>query len=119
MALDEKEILDGRKGFPDAQSALAGARLELRAGLPNCGWYGTSISTERGSFALVNRGGPLEDLVGDRLRITEPNSGRQVIVYCFATEQLDYDIHLTRRAYAALSLLAVDRIAVQVEVLTS
>jgi hypothetical protein len=118
--LSEPEIIDARQGFPDAQAALAGARLEQLTSLYGCGWYGSATSRERGSFALVNRGGPLEDLVGDRVRLTEYAGGRSVIVYVIASENaLDYDIHLTRRAYAAVSLLAVDRIDVFVETLTS
>ncbi|MET0604180.1 MAG: hypothetical protein ABW167_19505 [Baekduia sp.] len=117
--LSEPEILQARQGFPDAQASLDGARLSLLDGLYGLGWYGSSLSRERGSFALVNRGGPLEDLVGDRLRLTDPQTGRSVVVYAFASEGLDHDIHVTRRAYAAVSLLAVDRIDVTVEVLTS
>jgi hypothetical protein len=41
-----------------------------------------------------------------------------VIVYVFGSApDLDWDIHLMRRPFAALSLLSVDRIDVMVEVL--
>lgn len=110
----EPEILAARQGFPDAQIDLAGTAILRRPGLPTCGWYGTKVSVERGSFALVNRGGPLEDLIGDRLKLTY--KGRCVFVYCFGSEELLYDIHITRRTFAALELLAVERIDVIVEV---
>lgn len=111
---NEPEILDARQGFTDAQAALDGTTVERRAGLFTCGWYGTDVSRERGSFGLVNRGGPLEDLVGDRIRLTVgPDS---VLVYVVASAVLDHDIHITRRSFAAVSLLAVDRIDVLVEV---
>lgn len=112
---NEPEILDARLGFADAQAALADAPLERLTGLYGCGWYGTSVSRERGSFGLVNVGGSLEDLVGDRVRITARD--KSVIVYIVGSYALEHDIHITRRSYAAVTLLAVDRIDVTVEVL--
>jgi hypothetical protein len=112
----EPEILAARQGFADAQRDLAGVAVERMPGLPSCGWYGTAVSAERGSFALVNRGGPLEALIGDRLKLTYGDCS--VYVYCFGSEDLDWDIHITRRAFAALELLAVDRIALIVEIVT-
>lgn len=113
----EPEILAARQGFTDAQEALVGTPISREAGLPSCGWYGTAVSSERGSFALVNRGGPLEGLVGERLKLTWAE--RSVYVYVFGSEDLDWDIHITRRAFAALELLAVDRIDLIVEVVAS
>jgi hypothetical protein len=117
MDLDELEILDARQGFSDAQAALADTAIERLSGLYGCGWYGTNTSRERGSFGLVNRGGPLEELVGDRVKLTAGDYS--VNVYLFGSEALDHDIHITRRAFAAVSLLAVDRIDVIVEVLSA
>lgn len=114
---NEPEILAARRPFPDAQAALEGGTLELRETLFSCGWYGSSISRERGCFALVNDTGGLSDLIGDRVRLM--SGTRSVIVYVVGGGTFDYDIHLMRRAYAALSLLAVERIDVTVEVLAS
>jgi hypothetical protein len=113
----EPEILAARQGYTDAQEDLFGTPIERRPGLPSCGWYGTSVSAERGSFALVNRGGPLEDLIGDRLKLTYGDCS--TFVYVFGSDDLDYDIHITRRAFAALELLAVERIDLIVEVVAS
>lgn len=112
----EPEILSARKGWQDAQAELAGQVIIRNPTLIGCGWYGTAISRERGAFALVNRTGALTDLVGDRLRLT--HNDRSIYVYCFGTDDLDYDIHITRRSFAALELLAVERIDVTVEVVS-
>jgi hypothetical protein len=75
------------------------------------------VLRERGSFALVNKGGPLEANVGDRVRVI--NDDRSVIVYVVASEDLDFDIHLSRRAFGAIELLAQESIDVTIEVLSS
>jgi hypothetical protein len=113
---DEAEILAARQAFPDAQADLDGATLTLLPDYYGVGWYGTDISRERGSFALVNRGGPAEALIGDRIRLRHRD--RSVVVYVVGTEDLLEDIHVTRRSFLALELLAVDRIDCTVEVLT-
>lgn len=113
----EPEILDARQGFPDAQAALGSGVLDAVSGLYGCGWYGTSVSRERGSFALVNRDGPLESIIGDRVKLT--SGDHSTFVYVIGSADLDWDIHITRRSFAALSLLAVDRIDVTVEVVSS
>lgn len=118
----EPEIMHARRSFRDAQAALDGGAIETlpgptRAAPWTCGWYGSSISGERGSFALVNKGGPLDPLlIGDRLRLTFGR--RSVVVYCYSAENLDWDIHITRRSFAALEFLAVERIGVAIEVLS-
>jgi hypothetical protein len=113
----EPEVLSARQGFFDAQAELAGTPVERKLGLLTCGWYGTALSQERGSFVLVNQDGPLADAVGERLRLTYRT--RSVYVYCFGADSLDWDLHVTRRVYTALELLCVDKIDVIVEIVAS
>lgn len=117
----EPTILDARKAFPDAQVALNGGTIERLPG-PNrtspwtCGWYGARISGERGSFALVQKNGALDPLlIGDRIRVNYKT--RSVVVYVVSSETLEHDIHLSRRAFAALALLATESLDVSLEVL--
>jgi hypothetical protein len=122
---DEPEVRDARKPFIDAQAALDGVPVERLVGDWTCEWYGTRISRERGSFCLLNSDGPLAARVGDKLRLTyeDPQSGdaRAVNVYAVQTIALGEsgpNLAITRRAFAALQLLAMERIAVTVEVLS-
>lgn len=119
MALpNEPEIMDARLAFPDAQVALAGTVEETKFATNTCGWYGTAFHPDRGCFAIVNLGGPLVDLVGDRLLLRYGVS-RSVIVYCIGAQTVPegQDIVITRRSFLALELLVVDRIDVIVETL--
>lgn len=110
----EPEILAARLGFEDAQAALGGPTTERKVGMYELGWYGTSVSRETGSFALVNREGPLADLIGDVVKVRSER--REVFAYVFGSEWLDYDMHITRALFARLDLLAFEKIDVVVEV---
>lgn len=115
----EPEILDARLPFLEAQSALAGVPLVGTPDTHSCSWFGTDVLLERGSFALVQRDGPLADLVGDRLKLTWQR--KVIYVYCVGTgqpEDVPNDLGITRRAFAALSLLTVDRIDPLVQVVS-
>lgn len=116
----EPTVIDARLPFAEAQTALSGVILERRGAAHNsCSWFGTGVLLERGCFALVQRDGPLEEFVGDRLRLTY---GRKcVLVYCVGTAtvvDVPFEIGITRRAFQALELLSVDRIDVLVEVVS-
>lgn len=119
---NEPTIMDARLAFSDAQAALAGGTSGAIVGPTRsapwpCGWYGTAISGDRGAFALVDRDSPLNPLViGDRLKLTY--ASRSVLVYCVGATDLDHDIHITRRAFAALTFLAVESIGVSIEVVS-
>lgn len=118
MALpNEPEIMDARLAYPDAQRALAGNIEEVSVTFNTLGWYDTKFHPERGCFAIVREDGPLVDLVGDRLHIRYGD--KTVNVYCFTAREIEdgQDIVITRRSFAALELLAVDRIDVIVETL--
>lgn len=115
----EPEILEARRSFPDAQSALDdGVGEKVADGPFALGWYGTSVSRERGAFAVVADRGLLSDLIGDRVRIVYDTAS--VVAYVFGGAVFDTcDIAVTRRAFAALELLVVERIDVEIEVLSS
>lgn len=116
MALPpEREVLIARKAFPDAQVELSGVSAPYSGGPYALGWFGTRIVDERGAFAVVSEGGPLEDLIGEIVLLRYGQ--RSVFVYCVgASDIADYDIGVTRRAFAALAVLAKEEIAVLIEV---
>lgn len=122
MLPNEPEVIDGRLPFPDAQVALDGVGEGVDPTPYTCSWYGTEVSDERGSFGLVDDDGPLGHLIGDRVRVRYRRSGtgveRYVVVYVFGATELDTDIAITRRAFAAIELLALEEISVQVEVVS-
>lgn len=66
-----------------------------------CGWYGTRTDPAREAFALVRRGGPLEDYVGEVLKVTMGS----ITVYVLARSAKDIleDVAVTRRAFIALA----------------
>lgn len=112
-----------RLGFYSAQAALAvdaapDVSTRTRA---VCGWHGTFLDTEPvgGSFAIVQQGGPLDDLVGDRVRVSVERRNRSVIAYVHRAADLDSgdDISLTRRLYSALGRLSAETLDVTVEVM--
>jgi hypothetical protein len=87
-----------------------------------CGWHGTRLDPRRGSFALVRREGEFalgddNDLIGERVRVTYRD--RSVNVYVVGDADLDDDISLSRRAFAALGLLSTEFLDVDVEVLSA
>lgn len=112
----EQEILDARRAFATAQQLLAGG-LDRR--LPDTiavGWYDTTVSPETGSFALVRRGGPYEDLIGDILRVSA--NDRSAFVYVLDAAGLPTDIAIARRAFLALARLATETLDCIVEVIS-
>lgn len=107
MLPPEPAVLAGRQGFLDAQAAFADPSSML--GLCPVSWYGTAVSDERGSFALVDPLGKVADRVGDILAVT--CRGRTVYVYVIGSApDLGADLALTRRAYLAISVLAIEPI---------
>lgn len=103
--------------WPESQRKLAeGAAVPHSARLATCGWHGTKIDPNRGAFAIVRSDGPLADLLGERVRVgAYPRAA-----YVYVTDEradVEEDISLTRRAFAALAPLATDELAVKVEVM--
>lgn len=115
--LEPPEILEASLAFPDAQVALDGTVQSTASAFQSCSWYGPNVNSFLGCYAIVNADSDIEDLVGDRLRLV--HGAKSVNVYCFTTiSDIDEDILISRRAYAALELLAKTPIDVIVKVLT-
>lgn len=114
MAAIEEEVLWARRAFPKAQELLAGEADHL-LGRISLGWHHTDISPEAGSFCIVRRGGPYEDLLGDILILTV-GLRAPIYVYVLNTAPIVADISLARRAFLALGRLSHDRIQARVEV---
>lgn len=100
---EERDIIFARGAFPDVQADLAVYPPRAINGVFTCGWYGTAINPERGSFCLVNEDGPLADRVGDYLRLSYLSE--QVTLYCVEALSLPYDLAVTRRAFFELAEL--------------
>ena|SRR5579862_1310930 len=112
MLPPEPAVIAARQGIVDAQVLLTGSAAPI--GTFTVSWYGTSVSDERGSFAVVNPGGPLALAVGDFLRVVY--GGNSVYVYVIGSYlSLTSDLGLARRPYMELSLLAVEPILAIVE----
>lgn len=115
MLPPEPPIIAGRQCFADAQALFNGGTTPL--GSFTVSWYGTSVSDERGSFALVNPEGGLAQAVGEFLRVVY--KGRMVTVYVIGSyTKLTSDIGLARRPYLAIARLSLDPIFAPVEVIT-
>ena len=113
MLPPEALVLIARHGLPDAQTELGGATNKL--GYFHVGWYGTSVSDEVGSFALVDANGPLASYVGNILAVTLAR--RTVFVYVIGSGMnLGAPLMLTRRAFLEISLLVYDPIYARVAV---
>lgn len=119
MDIPEPEILEARRSFPDTQAAMASAGVPALFGpdFYTVAWKGHELTDTPGSFCTVNADGPLANLVGDHLRLRF-GASRSVYVYCVGSATLAVDIGVTRRAFAALEFLAVDSLAVLVEVVS-
>jgi hypothetical protein len=99
---DEIEISQGQRAW-GASQALLGAPSTTMLGMIKTGWYDTQTSPYRGAFALVNRGGPYEALVGEVLELTRGT--RTSYVYVVGAANLPTDFALARRAFLSLGAL--------------
>lgn len=118
----ETDIWYARLGFPTAQAVL-GAGVPLRGSQRRAtlGWHGTATDAERGSFALVRRDGPLEELVGERVRITVLlPAGEEILAYAYVLAPADIaeDVSVPRRLFLELAALSSDEVPVLLEVMT-
>jgi hypothetical protein len=110
----EPAIIAGRQALVDAQAQFAGAATPL--GNFTVGWYGTEVSDERGSFALVNPVGRLAQAVGDFLEVRYADQ-RTVVYVIGSYNYLTTDLALTRRAYLAICRLSLQPILTPVELI--
>lgn len=101
----------------------AGATLRGTRRIAVAGWFGTTFDPHVGSVCLVRAGGPLADLVGERLLVSRRGGvPRSVAVY--ATDVPDFpddlageDLLLSARAFLALDNPGLDDLEVTVEIL--
>jgi hypothetical protein len=116
----ETDLYLANLGFQSAQSALSGVgdpRTKQRA---YATWHGTFLDPEPqgASLAIVQSGGPLSGLVGERIKVTSA-SQRSVVVYVHRETDLDLDdetqISLSRRAWQALAPAGDDTLLVTTE----
>jgi hypothetical protein len=112
-------LMVSRRAWAVSQEAWEAGTVRVASGLARVGWHDTSQHPETGAVALVNRDGPLADLVGDLVRIERPMRTSTVsgIVYVIETAALVDDISLSRFAFMrACGVLANEYVEAAVEV---
>ncbi len=112
LEADEPEILHGSRAWPEAQRIFRAVGVAVprsrTSRLVRTSWYDTSTSEYEGAFCLIQSGSNLEYLVGRLVRVLY--HGREILVYCVGGGELDSEFALFRRAYFALTDLAIDHI---------
>lgn len=78
------------------------------ASLGEVAWHGTRLDSERGAFAVAQRGGRFDALVGERVRVSLGQPTRAVYLYVHDVADIEHDLSLPRRAFQELAELAVD-----------
>lgn len=120
----ETDLYLANLGFQSAQSSLSGVGDPRTKQRSYATWHGTFLDPEPqgASLAIVQSGGPLAGLVGERVKVTGA-SRRSVIVYVHRETDLDLDddtqISLSRRAWQALAPASDDTLLVTTEVVRS
>lgn len=113
LVSDEPEILDGSRSWAASQAAFLGVPDELRTRSDvECTWYEAPVGDFTGAFALIQDGGPLEDLVGDVLQVQF--KAKRIFVYCVGGESLETPIALNLVAFLRLANPSRDSIRVNV-----
>jgi hypothetical protein len=114
------EFYYARLPFADAQQKFMETAPIRKTALPaRLTWHGTGVDVERGSFAVVQLNGRFNDWIGERIRITSwqqkglPASSVRCFVHNYA--ELDSDLSVPRRVWAALAPLGMDSLDVTVE----
>lgn len=107
----ELELLAGARAWPETQRLFLGAvdPTRPRHSVP-CGWYGTQVDENEGAFCVVREGSPLEELVGDFVRVYW--RGKVAFVYCVGGSGLSTELALARTAFMALAPLNADPLRV-------
>lgn len=106
-----------RLPFGAAQTALETTPVVDTSVLARAGWHGTALDRERGSFAIVNRGGKLKQMVGKRVSVST-FSGKSVIAVVSGEASMEDDISLTRRSFMEIGPLALESVGVKVQELS-
>lgn len=114
----EPEVYNAGRGFKDAQTWLAaqGMGIESTFADAECGWHDAAVDGHRGSFALVQIGSRLEDLVGDRIRVVS-HTGRSVLAYVYGSASVPLELSLAFSPWVRLTYPSVASLSVRVEVL--
>lgn len=108
----EPELLIIERAFPEAQALLASTPSEILGSLV-VGWHDTVLSRWTGAAAVVRRGGPLEERVGEIIRVSTDFGS--AVVYVVGTADVERDLSLARRAFLAVCPLAEEEILMSVE----
>lgn len=125
--VDVDDIYLGRLAWEASQRAFNDTSGPQRKSLvvARAGWHGVNFDPEVGAFAIAREGGPCEELVGRRLRVTRRHGAfsRSISVYCYAekpfpAEVQDEDLSLTRRAFLGISGWEQDTVTVDLEVMS-
>lgn len=124
-ATDDAELLAGR-AFPETQRLLASPALRRLSETSTVGWHGAATSPAEPAFALVRRGGPLdnnavgddEGVIGEVLILTRTGGDDPIYVYCLGAADLPTDISVTLRAFIALAVPTAEQIECLVAVAT-
>ena len=118
----EDDLYLANLGYPSAQQALGTAEADPRTKQRvYASWHGTFVDPQPqgASLALVQQGGKLSSLLGERVRVS--NDNRSTVVFIHRELDLDLDddtqISLSRRAWQALGRLSEDSLLVTVEVI--
>lgn len=111
--MTQPQLLIIERAFPEAQRLLSGATV-THYGRVDVGWHDTAVSPWTGAAAVVRRGGPLMELIGQTLRVTSDDGS--CLVYVVGGGDVLQDLSVARRAFLALSPLAEDELDCMVEI---
>jgi hypothetical protein len=123
---DVEDLYLAQLPFEVAQRVLgATGPVPRSAVLARCGWHGLTVDDVEGSVAIVRTGGPLEALVGERIRVTRRVGSAEQVVYAYVHNEQDWpdevddeDFSLQRRPFLELATWGEGVVDVTVEVLT-
>jgi len=118
-AITEDELAD--LPIDVVQATLTGGAVDVVEAAA-CGWHYSNESPPPPASAIVRTGGPLEQLVGQRVRLTAATpAGPAAVGVVVVDEQpfdvLDEDLSIARDAFMRLGGLWADTLTVRVEVL--
>lgn len=102
----ESELVIGRRSFVAAQKYLS-TFVSVVSTISNVSlsWHDTAVDLNEGSFAVVQSGSDLEDLVGEIVRVKVGR--RTVFAYVVAeSSMIQVDMTLAQRPFMAVGLLA-------------
>lgn len=119
----ETDLYYSRLPLEQSQSIFAlGGPLEAHARLIDVGWHSTFLDPEIGAVALVRAGSPLEDLLGERIRIRTHGTATSHAVYAYVhdlgpEDTMPWDLSITRLLFSRLAPLATYTLSTIVDVI--